>query len=128
MKVTEYSYVLQFFKKLKLSTKLVPGQLSIHIKIYLEPFVSFLLPFFIYLKSSKCIFATRISPWNTGSFVKTISVVTFMGKCPPHLLVHICRAYCFSFMSVWLQHLMSLLVFPNSMFSMLLFLGNPSLH
>ena len=59
MKVTEYSYVLQFFKKLKLSTKLVPGQLSIHIKIYLEPFVSFLLPFFIYLKSSKCIFCNK---------------------------------------------------------------------
>ena len=48
---------------------------------------------------TKAFYRTGTSNWMIGSSVKTITGVTFVGKCPK-LMYMICLAYCFPFFSV----------------------------
>ena len=107
------SYAL-IFKKIKLCTKLVARQ---YMNVFTSKFICnnlyllFVVIFIICLQSStKLFFITGTSHWMTGSSVKSITGVTFVGKCP----WLVCLTYCLHFCR-WLQHfLMSLLVFSNS--------------
>ena len=96
--------------------------LSNHIKIYLPLFTCIIyfldiiyhcFLFIIYLQLSTKIFRTIGTYWTTGSYVKSASGLTFVGKCKCPWLVHmICLTCCFS---QWLQHFLSALyLFSNS--------------
>ena len=92
--------MLWFFKKIKLYTKLVP---RLYMKVFTSKFICnnlyllFVFIFIIYLQSSTKLFSiTGTSHWMTGSSVKSITGVTFVGKCP----WLVCLTYFLSFLSV----------------------------
>ena len=64
--------MLQLLKKLKLSVKLGPEAVSIHMKIYLWSFVDF--------STYKSIFTTNTSYWTSVSSVKSIPEVILPGN------------------------------------------------
>ena len=109
--------MLQSLKKLKLGTKLVTRPyISIHIKIYLQSFVSIII-FIIYKQSStKVFFTTGPSHWTTGLSATSISNVTFVDKCS-WLVYMIYQTYLLlsAFLSSqWSQHLTLFLEFSKS--------------
>ena len=94
--------MLQYFKKLKLCTKLVPRQ---YMKIFTSKFICNNLclvfgSFIIYLQSStnKVYSTSGTLHRMTGSSGKLITRLTFVGKCP-WLMYMIWLTYCFPFFS-----------------------------
>ena len=82
VKVAEWDYMLQFLKKLKLSTKLISRQ---YIKVLTSKFISsnlymLVFIFIIYFQSSTKVFsATETLHWITGPSVNLITGVTFVN-------------------------------------------------
>lgn len=86
--------MLQFLTKLKLCTKLVSRQ-------YMKAFASKFIYNNLCLFLNATVFSTTgASHWISGSSVKSITGVTFGGKCP-WLMYMICQLiFCFPFFSV----------------------------
>ena len=97
--------MLQFLKKLKLH-KVNSKEICeiIHIKVYLFPIICiyYLSFFIIYLCNlkTKVFSTTGTSHWMTDLSVKSITGVTFAGKCPCLMYMICLLTYCFPFFSM----------------------------